>query len=50
MKYILSDIRGERIELEDKGLCSVCEGACCKSMGCHYSLNQIKIEVSILLE
>ena len=37
MEYILNDERGKRIELENKELCSACEGICCKNMGCHYS-------------
>lgn len=37
MKYILNDERGKRIELENKELCTACEGICCKNMGCHYS-------------
>ena len=30
MKYILNEVRGKRIELENKELCSACEGICCK--------------------
>ena len=37
MKFILNDVRGKRIEFENKELCSACGGICCKNMGCHYS-------------
>lgn len=28
--------------MENKELCNLCEGACCKSMGCHYSPQDFK--------